>query len=75
MIAPENDDKCEMNIDELEKIPSHRGTTIIKGWNHSSFIKPSIKNANRFFKSFVEILEATSFKEPEPEPIWESEEL
>ena len=61
LLAPETDAKCEDMLDELATImPSHKGTTILKGWNHSSFVKPNGKTADIFFDAFIAALEATA---------------
>ena len=65
LLAPETDEQCQMNIEELEQIPSHRGTTILEGWNHSSFVIPHGPTGKKFFDTFIDILEETSNSEPQ----------
>ena len=59
MIA-EVDNACEdaSQWEELAKeIPSHAGTTVLEGWGHSSFMKPSGETGDKYMQAFIDILE------------------
>ena len=59
MIA-ESDKVCE-DLDKWKElaneIPSYKSTTVIEGWGHSFFMKPSGESGDKFMEEFLKILE------------------